>query len=265
MRRFTLGLVGLGNIGTCLARGLIEHALPYDLRSVNDIDEKRIDAFLSAFPDFGARAADLDTLAAGCEVIVEAASASVVPVLAESALAAAERSGAAKHLFIMSAGGLLDLSPDFRSRLGGSSLKLIVPSGAIGGLDALSAMSLAGVDEVVLTTRKPPSALGLANTEPELVYAGRADGVYEKFPANINVAITLALATVGLDRLELRLVSDPQVKANIHEIEAAGAAGRVRFTLENVPSPANPKTSCLAALSIVSALRRHSQNLLLGC
>jgi len=264
MPKLTLGLVGLGNIGSYLARGIGEHNLPYDLSFINDIDPQRVAAFQQAFPQFPAQAVDLDTLAARSEVIVEAATASVVPPLAEKALLAAEQVKATKYLFTMSVGGLLDLASDFVSRLSGSYLKLIAPSGAIGGLDALSAMALAGVDQITLTTRKPPHSLGKDNTEPELVYSGRPDAIYEKFPANINVAITLALATVGLERLELRLVSDPGVQSNIHEIEAVGAAGHFKFTLENVPSPANPKTSYLAALSIISALKRFSQNLLVG-
>lgn len=264
MPRLTLGLVGLGNIGTYLARGISEHNLPYELRFINDIDAKRVQAFQQALPQLSAQAVDLDTLAARSNVIVEAATASVVPILAEKALRTAEQEQTTKYLFVMSVGGLLKLAPDFVSRLGGSSLKLIAPSGAIGGLDALAAMSLAGIDRITLTTRKPPHSLGRQNTEPELVYSGRPDAIYDRFPANINVAITLALATVGLEKLELRLLSDPAVKANIHEIEASGTAGHFKFTLENVPSPANPKTSYLAALSIISALKRFSQNLLVG-
>jgi len=264
MPNLTLGLVGLGNIGTFLAQGIIDHNLPYKLTFANDIDEQRIAAFRARFPDIDAQFVDLDTLAARSKVIVEAAQMSVVPTVARKALLAAQQVEATKYLFVLSVGGLLQLDDEFHSELAGSYLKIIAPSGAIGGLDALSAMTLADVKHIRLTTRKPPKALGRDDTERVEIYRGPPKPAFEQFPKNVNVSITLGLSTVGLDKLEFVLVSDPALTQNIHEIEASGAAGDIHIVLRNVPSPGNPRTSYLAALSIISALRRFSQNLLVG-
>jgi aspartate dehydrogenase len=264
MPNLTLGLVGLGNIGTFLAQGIIDHNLPYKLTFANDIDEQRIASFRERFPDMDAQFVDLDTLAARSKVIVEAAQMDVVPIIARKALLAAQQVEATKYLFVMSVGGLLQLDDEFHSELAGSYLKVIAPSGAIGGLDVLSAMTLAEMEHVRLTTRKPPIALGRDDKVLTEVYQGPPEPAFEQFPKNVNVSITLGLSTVGLDKLEFVLVSDPDTTQNIHQIDASGAAGDVHIVLRNVPSPGNLRTSYLAALSIISALRRFSQNLLVG-
>lgn len=264
MPNLTLGLVGLGNIATFLAKGIVEHALPYNLTFVNDVSEQRVDEFRRAFPDLNHQFADLDTLAARSKVIVEAAQMSVVPLIAQKALLAAQQVEATKYLFVMSVGGLLQLTPEFSQDLAGSYLKILAPSGAIGGLDALSAMKLAGLESIRLITRKPPQALGRDDNKPVILYEGLPAPAFEQYPKNVNVAITLAMATAGLDKLKFTLISDPGVTQNIHTIEAEGPAGKACFELANTPSPHNPKTSYLAALSIISALKRFSQNLLVG-
>jgi aspartate dehydrogenase len=264
MPKLTLGLIGLGNIGSFLAQGILDHDLPYSLTFINDRDDARVTQFQRDFSQFGMHAVDLDTMAARSKVIVEAAHASVVPDIARKALLAAQQVEATKYLFVMSVGGLLDLSPEFLDELSGSYLKIIAPSGAIGGLDAFSSMTLAGMERITLTTRKPPKALGRDDRQATQVYAGPPAPAFEQYPKNVNVAITLALSTVGLDKLEFVLVSDPAVEANIHEIDAVGPAGHVHIVLENKPSPQNPKTSYLAALSIISALKRFSKNLMVG-
>lgn len=264
MPKLTLGLIGLGNIGSFLAQGILDHGLPYTLTFINDRDDARVNQFQRNFPQFELHAVDLDTMAARSKVIVEAAHAAVVPEIARKALLAAQQVEATKYLFVMSVGGLLELPPEFLEELSGSYLKIIAPSGAIGGLDAFSSMTLAGMERITLTTRKPPEALGRDDREATQVYAGPPAPAFEQYPKNVNVAITLALSTVGLDKLEFVLVSDPAVQANIHEIDAVGPAGHVRIVLENKPSPQNPKTSYLAALSIISALKRFSKNLMVG-
>ncbi len=264
MPNLTLGLVGLGNIAYFLAKGIIEHELPYNLTFINDIDESNVKGFEEAFPELKPEYADLDTLSARSKVIVEAAQMTVVPELAQKALLAAQQVEATKYLFVMSVGGLLRLSQDYQRELAGSYLKIIAPSGAIGGLDALAAMNLAGMRSIQLTTRKHPSAYGRDDKEAVVLYEGPPAPAFELYPKNVNVAITLALATVGLDKLAFTLISDPRVSQNIHTIEAQGDAGSVRFELANNPSPHNPRTSYLAALSIISALKRFSQNLLVG-
>lgn len=145
---------------------------------------------------------------------------------------------------------------------------LIVPSGGIGGLDALKTACLAGVDEVSIQVAKPPEAwkgiayvdrlhVNLDAGEPCTLYEGPARDGVAHFPQNVNIAAVLALAGIGLDRTRLKVVSDPALTLNTHTIRVIGRTGRFSVILENVPSPDNPKTSwqaCYSALAAVQSL-----------
>jgi aspartate dehydrogenase len=144
--------------------------------------------------------------------------------------------------------------------------RLIVPSGAVGGLDYLAALRETQDAEVRYTSRKPPAAwapelaaAGLAEkaTQAEIVlYEGSAREAAKLYPKNLNVGLTIALA-VGHDRLSVRIVSDPAAAGNTHEIEATSALGTAQMSFVNLPSPANPKTSALTAASLTAAIRRQ--------
>ncbi|MYZ47577.1 aspartate dehydrogenase [Rhizobiales bacterium L72] len=151
------------------------------------------------------------------------------------------------------------------ARAGGA--RAVIASGAIGGLDVLRAAAAAGLDHVVYTGRKPPHAwLGspagerfdLAALRSEtIIFEGDARAAAALYPKNANVTAAVALAGIGFERTRVTLVADPAIGRNIHELEAAGAFGSFRIRLENAPLPDNPKTSWLAALSIVQAIRSH--------
>jgi aspartate dehydrogenase len=128
------------------------------------------------------------------------------------------------------------------------------PPGAIGGLDALSSASLAGIDEVVLTSRKNPKALGKNNTEEAIVYEGYAKEAARLFPREMNVAATLAL-TVKPAKVKVQVVSDPKVKRNTHEIKVTWRFGEMLMRFANDPHPDNPHTSALAAWSAIRLLK----------
>jgi aspartate dehydrogenase len=146
--------------------------------------------------------------------------------------------------------------------------KIYVPSGAVGGIDALSAAKLEEIDEVTLTTTKPPSAFGdieylkskgIIPSEVRVrtqLFEGSAKEAVRHFPQNVNVAATIALAGIGFDRTIVRIVCDPQVKTNEHHLEARGRFGELDVVTRNAPSPRNPKTSYLAALSAISAIKK---------
>ena len=144
---------------------------------------------------------------------------------------------------------------------------LYVPSGGIGGLDALKAACAAGVDEVSIQVAKPPAAWkGIAYVEAMRVdldrlreartlFEGPAREGVPHFPQNVNIAAVLALAGIGWERTRLKVVADPALSLNTHTILVRGPTGRFSIVLENVPSPENPKTSWLACYSAIAALR----------
>ena len=177
------------------------------------------------------------------KVVVEAASQQAARELVPKIAA----SGA--EVIVMSTGALLGLDVDLR--------RVHVPSGAIGGLDAFSSAALAGIDEVTLTSRKNPKALGKNNTAEEVVYEGYAEEAAKLFPREMNVAATLAL-TVKPAKVRVRVVSDPAVKRNTHEIQVKWRFGEMQLRFANDPHPDNPHTSALAAWSAIKLL----QNLL---
>jgi aspartate dehydrogenase len=145
----------------------------------------------------------------------------------------------------------------------------IVASGAIGGLDALASAAAGGLSEVIHLTRKPPASLLPADeaaslTEPREVFRGSAREGALLFPENINVAAAVSLAGMGLDRTQVSVVADPAVDRNTHRVTASGAFGDLRFDIENIPEPDNPKTGRLVAMSIAHCLRRIGSPLVVG-
>lgn len=134
---------------------------------------------------------------------------------------------------------------------------IYLPSGAIGGLDLLQhANTLGELEEVTLTTRKPAHTLIEETiTEERIIFSGTAAEAIKKFPKNINVAIVLSLATLGIDQTKVKIIADPEATKNEHHIEATGVFGSMDLTVENEPLPSNPKTSFLAALSVLNTLK----------
>lgn len=156
------------------------------------------------------------------------------------------------------------------------SAKIYLPSGAIGGIDALGAASLEAIDEVTLTTTKPPSAFGpnpyleskgikaSELRERTELFSGSAREAVKHFPQNINVAATISLAGIGFEKTKIRIVCDPQVQTNEHHLKAKGKFGELDAVTRNVPSPRNPKTSYLAALSAISAIKKITGTVWVG-
>ena len=197
------------------------------------------------------------------DVVVEAASHDAVREYGELVL----KKGVA--FIALSCGALCDDA--LRKRLERAAEKggalLSVPSGGIGGLDALKAACIAGVDEVTVAVTKPPAAWkGISYVEklgvdldrldgPLVLFDGTARDGVPHFPANVNIAAALSLAGIGFDRTRLKVVADPALKYNTHFIEVKGKTGRFSIKLENVPSPENPKTAWLACYSALAALK----------
>jgi aspartate dehydrogenase len=146
--------------------------------------------------------------------------------------------------------------------------KLILPAGAVAGIDAIRAARQGGLDSVEYLSRKPPAAWRGTPAEKlvdleglraaTVFYEGNAGEAARNYPQNANVAATVALAGLGLEATRVKLVADPSARGNRHEIRASGAFGRLEIAIEGKPLPGNPKTSTLAALSLLRLVENRA-------
>jgi aspartate dehydrogenase len=236
-----VGIIGCGAIGTLIAEAVERRLVVCDELVVYDFDGKKAEALKRSLSFSVTAVASLDEmLRLKPKVIVEAAS-------QQAAREYVERiASAGIDLIVMSTGALLGLDVQ--------SSKVHVPSGAIGGLDALSSAALVGIDEVVLTSRKNPRALELNNKEAKVVYEGFAEEAAKLYPREMNVAATLAL-TVKPVKVRVQVISDPAVQRNTHEVQVRWRLGEMFLRFANDPHPENPRTSALAAWSAIRLLQ----------
>jgi aspartate dehydrogenase len=137
--------------------------------------------------------------------------------------------------------------------------KILLPAGAIGGIDALGAARRGGLSSVRYSSRKPPTSFPspLPLGRRSVVFAGTAREAALLFPQNANVAATVALAGIGFDMTEVEIIADPDVSQNVHSLEVSGAFGKFSMTIEGVATPENPKTSSLAAMSLLRCIENR--------
>ena len=240
-----VGLIGCGAIGTVLAEAIERKLVVCDELVVLDVDASKAQK-LKASLDFPVTivANVEELLAAKPKVVVEAASQQAVKEYCQKIT----ESGI--DLIVMSTGALLSINIQ--------SPRLHFPAGAIGGLDALSSAANAGIDDITLTSRKNPKALGKTNTQESIIYEGYAEEAAKLFPREMNVAATLAL-TVKPAKVKVQVVSDPAVKRNTHEIQVKWRYGEMFLRFANDPHPDNPHTSALAAWSAIKLLQKLLQ------
>lgn len=195
------------------------------------------------------------------DIVVEAATVEAAGIYIKDVI------GHQKDLVVSSIGVFKDMPflEELKSLAEANGTNIYLPSGAIGGLDVLqSAKAAGGLERVQITTRKSPASLGAEAEEEKMIFEGSAFEAVEKFPKNINVALVLAIAGIGVDETEVRIIVDPDIERNTHTIEAEGTFGRMELQVENNPMPGNPKTSLLAALSILSVLENRGSALRIG-
>ncbi len=180
-----------------------------------------------------------------------------------------------KSMLVLSTGGLVQ-NPQLLRKAAARNIPIYLPSGALAGLDGIKAGSAGTLHSVTLMTRKPPAAFSGAPEvkrrgirlsrirRARVLFEGPASKAVRAFPQNINVAATLALAGLGSRRTRVKIVADPLVRQNIHEVEAIGDFGRLRVRVENKPAPENPKTSRLAVLSAIATLKQILQPIRVG-
>jgi aspartate dehydrogenase len=271
----TVSLVGCGTIGQTVAEAFADGTIGTDLASVYDRNPEKRRAAVAAFTT-AERPTIVDDGAAlfdGVGLVVEAAGQGAVAEMAVPALEAG------CDVLLSSVGALA--APDLRDRVVRTAERegrvVHVPSGAIAGLDAVRTAALTGdLESVSLITTKPPAGLtgapylvennvdldGLESAET--VFEGAATEAATAFPSNVNVAMALSLAGIGPDETHVRIVADPDEANNVHYIEATGGMGEIETTVRNVPSPTNPKTSYLAAISVIERLRRMNATVRVG-
>lgn len=263
MKAWRIGLIGYGAIArdvieelrrrhdglcfTVLRRGPV-HEGGAHLAHVGDLD-----ALVASAPDIVVEAAGHQALMESAPRLLERG----VSVIAASVGSLIQDSGA---------GRLVDELHRIGAR--GKS-RLIIPPGAIGGLDYIGAIAHLDDADIVYTSRKPPQAwadeLATRGLSPGdligeyVLFQGAVQDAAARYPRNLNVAATLALALGDATRISVRVVVDSTAPGNMHEIACRSAAGFARFEFINAPSPANPKTSLVTALSIVHCVEQFMQ------
>jgi len=257
-----IGLIGTGNMANIIARRIPKNT---KIACVYDVDASRAENFAKKNSCEFLRPEDFKNL----NLVIEAASQQAVKQHAKQILSNG------MNLMIMSIGALADenLLHEIKTEAEKNNVKIITPSGAIAGVDALKAAAQAGIDNVTLTTTKPPKGLtgvkyledkgidALKLSEKTVVYEGLAGEAVRLFPKNVNVAATLSLAGIGFQKTKVRIIADPEAKRNTHELYAKGEFGELRARVDNLPSPDNPKTSYLAALSAISRIKQFAGSL----
>jgi aspartate dehydrogenase len=259
-----VGLLGCGTIGSQLAiaidSGKVANATLVSLFDMIGSTSQSLKSKMQRSPDVYSNFVKFAS--SDIDIVVEAASQDAVREFGKEILEAG------KDMMIMSVGALADnaILSELTQIASEKGCRIYVPTGAIAGIDAIRSVKHF-LESVTLTTTKSPKALEGAPffesssiklkdvVKRTVVYEGSASEAVKAFPANVNVAAILSLAGIGVDKTKVRIVADPTATTNQHEIVATGSFGQLHITINNVPSPGNPKTSLLAVLSAIECLR----------
>jgi aspartate dehydrogenase len=246
-----VGIVGMGVIGTQIAKA-IDNGIP-GVALVGATVRSPVKA--GGYP-----ALALPDLIRRSDLVVEAATQAALLEIGPAVLSAG------KHLMVLSVGGLVDVLDDWARLAARQACRILVPSGAIAGLDGVKSAREGQITSVTMETRKPPRGLAGAPyiaaqhidlgaiREETLIFEGPATQAVRAFPANVNVVAALSLAGIGPERTRIKLYAVPGLERNQHRISLEGEFGRLRIEVENVPSE-NPRTGRLSYLSAIAMLR----------
>lgn len=267
-----IGVVGCGAIGAEICKAIDEGSMNVELCAIYDRTNEHIAAVKTQLKNTNPQILDIAEMTQHVDLIIEAASQAAVPEVASVSLSAG------CDIMIMSIGAFAN--EELRDTIFGLAkehgCKVYLPSGAIVGLDGLQSAMSAEVYSVMLTTQKPPHGLEGAPyiiqnkidldkiTSRTVIFEGTANEAVKAFPANVNVAASLSIAGIGFERTKVKVVADPATSRNVHEISVEGEFGKFSTKIENVPSPTNPKTSYLAALSAIATIKKIASSLQIG-
>ena len=259
---------GLGAIGMAVARRLDQGIDGLVLSAVSARDH---DAAAKQLADFNRPlpVVSLEELGDMAEIVVECAPATVFERVAEPAI----RAG---RIFVPLSCGALLSRPDLIDLAKETGARIVVPTGALLGLDAVRAAAEGQIRSVRMITRKQPGGLkgapflvendiSLDNLdEPLKVFDGNARDGARGFPANVNVATALSLAGIGADETALEIWADPTLTRNVHQIEVEADSACFSLMIENVPTEENQRTGRITALSVIACLRGLTSTLKVG-
>jgi aspartate dehydrogenase len=262
-----VAIAGLGPIGTRLAKALDEGIDGLTLAAVSSANIEKHRGWLDRL---GTRPATLpiEALADAADIVVECAPSKLV----RSIVAPVVSRG--KTAVVLSVGALLD-NEDLIALAREKGGQIVVPTGALIGLDAMTAAAVGTIHSVQMVTRKPLRGLEGAPyliehkidihdiKVPLKIFDGTAREAAKGFPANLNVAVALSLAGIGADRTRVEIWADPTVTRNTHRIEVDADSARFSMSIENIPSE-NPKTGLITALSVIACLRKLNAPLRVG-
>ena len=262
-----VAVVGLGSIGRKIVEALDQGIDGLVLTAVSAQD-------LAKHGDFLARlkrspvVLPIEELGAAADIVIECAPSKLV----RSIVIPFVSNG--KTAIVLSVGALLE-NEDLIALARENGGQIVVPTGALIGLDAVTAAAEGNIQSVRMVTRKPLNGLAGAPylvennidiagiTEPLKIFEGTARDAAKGFPANLNVAVALSLAGLGPDRTTLQIWADPTVTRNVHRVEVESDSARFSMTIENIPSD-NPKTGRITALSVIAYLRKQGSALRVG-
>jgi aspartate dehydrogenase len=265
----SVAIAGLGAIGFTVARAIDSGAIPgLHLAAIAVRDQAKAREKLAAFKRMP-HLTGLAALADHADIVVECVPAAA---FAEVAMAAVEKG---RILVLASVGQLID-HMHLIERAKATGARIVVPTGALLGLDAVRAAAEGEIQSVEIVTRKPPASLrgapllaekGIdvdALTGPLCIFTGSAREAIRGFPANVNVAVALSLAGIGPDRTRVAIWADPGVERNTHTITVVSDSSDFTMSIAGRPSPENPATGRLTPLSVIATLRRLTAPFVVG-
>lgn len=269
MKRLRIGIIGCGAIGSELARSI----------ETRFFDKASLEVLCEKIPERATKLADklkyippvvsLPELVDRVDLVIEAASLDVVPEILKLVVSKG------KDVLVMSVGGLFG-QESLMKKAEQKGVHIYVPSGAIGGMDAVKAAQLGGIQRIELVTTKPARSyegapfvienkIDLSKISSDTVlFEGSAQEAIKAFPRNINVSGILSFCGLGAKKTHVKIIASAQTKWNSHEIKVEATFGKFTARADNYPMPSNPKTSALSPLSAIAMLKRILSNFQVG-
>lgn len=251
-----VGIIGCGAIANIITTNIVSEDSNIDIAYFFDKDIERAENLASLAG--GVAVLDFDDMLNNVDLVLECASPDSVKYYGPKVL----KKGC--DMIVMSIGAFMD--EEFRVNMEKlakeNGAKIHLPSGAIVGLDGIKTVAEFGLKEISLVTRKSPKSLGKDIDTEEVLFEGKASQAVKEFPLNINVAATISIACQR--DIDVKIIVDPKVDRNVHEIIAKGDFGEFKTTTMNYPCVANPKTSMLAALSAIKLLKSFDETICVG-